>query len=278
MKPTVRNHFAPILAAIALASACGGNSGYSSSSSSHWVTCQMPEDCDSVPGAVDCQSGYCVDSGGTRVTNDGAGGGAQTAGGSGGDGSAGLMFGGSTGKGGSGSSGSGGSLPAQCPEAPPPEGNCSPIQLLCIYPGATSAEGTYNDAFYCTEDLAVSYWDHTTHLESRACSRAALSGRDLEIDDCATRVAEPCIVEPPQTEQEVLDQAIKSIAETCMPAAESGFEVEFENGCATKLVLTASPAFDSPAFYDCVEAVVATTRFDCASNLACSGADFSTVL
>jgi hypothetical protein len=49
-----------------LFSACSSPSP-ATSSSSHWVTCRDLDDCSSVPDAVACTRGYCVDSNGERI-------------------------------------------------------------------------------------------------------------------------------------------------------------------------------------------------------------------
>lgn len=49
---------------------CGGSTSSKTSSSSHWIECDMDRDCDEVPGAAACESGYCVDGEGERIPKD----------------------------------------------------------------------------------------------------------------------------------------------------------------------------------------------------------------
>jgi len=54
--------------------ACGVTTGGKTSSSSHWIQCDMDRDCDSVTDAVACEAGFCVDESGERIENDALGG------------------------------------------------------------------------------------------------------------------------------------------------------------------------------------------------------------
>ncbi len=55
------------LAVVAAAGACGSSGGGSASSSSHWITCREDSDCASIPDAVRCAEGYCVDAAERRL-------------------------------------------------------------------------------------------------------------------------------------------------------------------------------------------------------------------
>jgi hypothetical protein len=96
----------------------------STSSSTHWLTCQVVSDC-VAPGATDCSNGYCVDANGNRIdssTQMPAGGGATSSaspmgGNSARGGTAGAM-------GGSGNGGASGSTSAVCSGQP---SNCFPL-------------------------------------------------------------------------------------------------------------------------------------------------------
>lgn len=56
---------------VALALAGCSSPSPATSSSSNWATCNAVSDCASVPGAVACTGGYCVDSNGARIESGG---------------------------------------------------------------------------------------------------------------------------------------------------------------------------------------------------------------
>jgi hypothetical protein len=62
---TIRSKHWALTLLVTLPLACAGASQDSSSSS--WVACGTPADCDDVPGAATCEAGYCVDSNGDQV-------------------------------------------------------------------------------------------------------------------------------------------------------------------------------------------------------------------
>ncbi|HEX4339404.1 MAG TPA: hypothetical protein VH062_26035 [Polyangiaceae bacterium] len=62
--------FRELVAALALSAfvnACSSPTP-STSSSTHWMSCKIDDDCDTVPNATTCAVGYCADSSGGRIT------------------------------------------------------------------------------------------------------------------------------------------------------------------------------------------------------------------
>ncbi|MDQ2642885.1 MAG: hypothetical protein M3020_03655 [Myxococcota bacterium] len=112
---------------------CGEDRGPQTSSTSHWVTCSIDEDCTEVRGAVACSKGYCVDADGTRVDGSASQAGSDTGGQS--SGGAAPTGGRSAARGGAGGE-AGAPITADCPAAPPADGTpCTPPWEVPIRPG-----------------------------------------------------------------------------------------------------------------------------------------------
>src|SRR5512145_2836596 len=100
------------LVGVAFSAAVGAceSGGASTTSSTHWISCDTMSDCEGVPDAAACTEGYCVDASGRRLTasvmppGSGGQGGVATQGNAGQPTGGGLASGG-TGSGGTGSAG-----------------------------------------------------------------------------------------------------------------------------------------------------------------------------
>ncbi len=116
---------------------CGEDRGPQTSSTSHWVTCSIDDDCAEVRGAVACSKGYCVDADGKRVDGSASQAGSDTGGQS--SGGAAPTGGGSAASGGTapGAAGEGGApMPVGCPAVVPADGMpCTPPWEAPIVPG-----------------------------------------------------------------------------------------------------------------------------------------------
>jgi hypothetical protein len=70
----------PFLLLLATVWSCDGDGGAHTSSTSHWITCSIEDDCADVAGAVECRQGYCVDATGTRIERPASQGGSDAGG------------------------------------------------------------------------------------------------------------------------------------------------------------------------------------------------------
>jgi hypothetical protein len=166
-----------------------------------------------------------------------------------------------------------------CPRSVPTAGaSCPRDQLVCVYPGGANTDGIWHWTALCANPGSGPAWQISMHNERANCPLPGTDDRDLPVTDCASRASQPCNPMITQTPQELLTRQIKDVAQACGgPPNESYFEVDFTDGCPSKLGLLAPGIFASTTFFDCVSAAVAGARFACAQNLACAQLHTSTL-
>jgi hypothetical protein len=170
------------------------------------------------------------------------------------------------------------SLGAKCPIAIPAAGSCCGLPgLACPYPNGDDLSTPFS---ICFEDPQhPPYWQITSRLDKRICSRANEAGILLELDGgsaCSDRPASSCAPDGVNSAQTLLDGELDAIVTRCggIPN-ESLIEVEYSDGCPTKVVPHLS--VPTPSLTTCIIAALSSLRSGCAIGLTCAYVERTTL-
>jgi hypothetical protein len=165
-----------------------------------------------------------------------------------------------------------------CPAAIPEAGAfCSLPRLACPYP--TGDEQATPFAICVDDNLHPPSWQVIYQVDKRLCPSANKAGILLETDGglaCTDRPASPCILVGANSPQLRLDHELFSIIEGCGAVPnETFFEVEYRDGCPTKMIVTNISRL--PLNLSCIVAALSSERSRCAIGLQCAETAWSTL-